>query len=149
MVSLWRCSYKMSKTIFVVYWVHMWKGMWKKFQVWISCLWLVSRSPKPGCFLGKFKSYFQAEIIPWSLLFLDFLIAFHMVWKKQESWESWLVGFWVNSAFKNAKNFCQQFFWAFLSRHYGFANYFEILIFAFSNITPRGVSTCKILPFWD
>ena len=41
------------------------------------------------------------------------------------------------------------FFFAFLSCHYGFTNCFEILNFVFSNIIPRGVSTCKILIFQD
>ena len=36
---------------------------------------------------------------------------------------------------------------SFLRLHYGYTNYFEILIFALSNIISRGVSTCKILPF--
>ena len=32
---------------------------------------------------------------------------------------------------------------------YGFSNCFDILNFLFSNIIPRGVSTCKILSFMD
>ena len=56
----------------------------------------------------------------------------------------WVLGW---QTFKNAKTFCQEFFFAFLSRHYRFTNYFEIPIFAFSNSIPRGVSICKILPF--
>ena len=40
-------------------------------------------------------------------------------------------------------------FFQFLSSHYGFTNNFEILNFVFSNITPRGVLTCKILTFQD
>ena len=64
-----------------------------------------------------------------------------MVWKNQESCESWLVGFGVSTHSKiSASNF-----FAFLSRHYGFTNYFEELIFAFFNTIPRGVSTSKIL----
>ena len=34
----------------------MWKVIWEKFQVWISCLWLVSRPPKSGCFLRNFTA---------------------------------------------------------------------------------------------
>ena len=67
-----------------------------------------------------------------------------MVWKNQDSYESWLVGFVVSRCSKMQKNSASNFF-AFLSCHYGFTNYFEILIFAFSNTIPRGVSTCKIL----
>ena len=48
---------------------------------------------------------------------------------------------------QKCKKFLPRFFFSFLSRHYGFSNYFEILIFAFSNSMPRGVSNCKTLPF--
>ena len=44
---------------------------------------------------SKFWNHFQAEIIPCSLMFLDFLTVFHMVWKNQGSCKSWLIGFWV------------------------------------------------------
>ena len=37
----------------------------------------------------------------------------------------------------------------FLSCHYGFMNFFNMLNFVFSNMMPRGVSTCKILTFQD
>ena len=40
-------------------------------------------------------------------------------------------------------------FFASLSCHYGFTNYLKILDFAFFNIIPTGVSTCKILTFQD
>ena len=70
-----------------------------------------------------------------------------MVWKNEESCESWLVGFWVSRHSKMQKISANNFFFAFLSCHYGFTNYFEILIFAFSNMIPRGVSACKILLF--
>ena len=109
-MALWRYSYKVLKTIFTLYWVYMQKGMWKKIQVWISCL--------PDLlnlifffffffFFGnlkqsKFWNHFQAEII-----------VFNMVWKNQKSWEPWLVGFWVNRHSKNAKNFCKQSFLSF------------------------------------
>ena len=43
---------------------------------------------------SKSWKHFQAEISPWSPMFLDFLTVFHMVWKNQESCESWLVAFW-------------------------------------------------------
>ena len=59
---------------------------------------------------SKFWNHFQAEIIPWSPLFWDFLTVFHMVWKHQESCESWLVGFWDSRHSKMPKfqftNFC-------------------------------------------
>ena len=38
---------------------------------------------------SKIWNHFQAETISWNLMFLDFLTAFHMVWKNQESCESW------------------------------------------------------------
>ena len=92
--------------------------MWKKIQVWISCLRLDSRPPKSGCFLenllqSKFWNHFQAEIIPSSLLFFYFLAVFHMVWKNQESCESWLVGFWVIRHTKMPKISVNNFFFIF------------------------------------
>ena len=36
-------------------------------------------------------------------------------------------------------------FFSFLSCAYGFTYYFETLNFVFSNVIPRGISTCKIL----
>ena len=44
---------------------------------------------------SKFWNHFQEEIVLWNPMFLDFLKVFHMVWKNQESCESWLVGFGV------------------------------------------------------
>ena len=72
-----------------------------------------------------------------------------MVWKNQESCESWLVGFCVSKHSNMQKISANNFFFVcyVLSCHYGFTNYFEILIFAFSNMIPRGVSACKILLF--
>ena len=55
----------------------------------------------------------------------------------------------VEYTLRNASNFCKKYFFAFLSCHYGFTYCFEILNFVFSNIIPRGVSTCKILTFQD
>ena len=46
--------------------------------------------------LRKFWKHFQAEIIPWSPIFLDFLLASSKVWKNEDSCQSWLVRFWVN-----------------------------------------------------
>ena len=37
---------------------------------------------------SKFWTYFQAEMIPKNLMFLDFLTVFLMVWKNQESCDS-------------------------------------------------------------
>ena len=71
----------------------------------------------------------------------DFRTVFHMVWKNQESCESWLVGFWVSWHSKMQKRFANSFSFAFLSCYYGFSNYFEILIFVFSNIMRIWVST--------
>ena len=36
---------------------------------------------------SKFTIYFQAEIKPQSLLFLDFVIVFHIILKNQKNWE--------------------------------------------------------------
>ena len=47
-----------------------------------------------------------------------------MVWKNQESWDSWLVGFWSNRYSKMQKILPTVFL--FLSRHYGFTNYIEL-----------------------
>ena len=47
------------------------------------------------------------------------------------------------------QTFLPKFFFSFLICHYGFTNCFKILNFVFSNIIPRGVSTCKILTFQD
>ena len=52
----------------------------------------------------KFWNHFQAEIIPRGPMFLDFLTVFYMIWKNQESCESWLVGFWVSRHSKMQKN---------------------------------------------
>ena len=68
-----------------------------------------------------------------------------MVWKNQESCESLLVRFGVSTGSKMKKISDNNSF-ASLSCHYGFINCFEILIFAFSNTIPRGVSICKLLP---
>ena len=46
---------------------------------------------------------------------------------------------------QKCKESCLDFFFAFLSRHYGFMNCFEILNFVISNIIPGRVSICKIL----
>ena len=80
---------------------------------------------------SKFSNSFQAKIIPWSRMFLDFLTEFHMVWKNQESCESWLVRCWVRRHSKKPK-IEPAIFSLFLSCHYGFTNCFEILSFLFS-----------------
>ena len=68
---------------------------------------------------SKFWNHFQAEIILSSPLLFYFLKAFYMVWKCQESCESWLVGFWVSRRSKMPKISVNNFF-AFLSCHYRF-----------------------------
>ena len=69
----------------------------------------------------KFWNHLQAEIIPWSPMFLDFLPVLHMVWKSQENCEPWLVGFWVSRHSKMPKISVNIFF-PFLSSYYGFNN---------------------------
>ena len=132
----------------------MYKGMCKTIQVWISCLRLVSRPPKSECFFGKFttkpvwKSFSGRNNSLEPSVCFDFLTVSHMVWKNQESCESWLVGFGVSRCLKMQKISANNFFFGvYDSCHYGFTNYFEILIFAFSNTIPRVVSNCKLLLF--
>ena len=75
---------------------------------------------------------------------------------------TFIVSCWGNSTKlpwnSTTANFCRRRLqpWQLLRRQswtplwfYGFTNYFEILILAFSNIIPGGVSACKILPFWN
>ena len=47
------------------------EGNMQKNQVWVSCLWLVSRFPKFKCFFKYFVELFwkSVEIVPWSPLF--------------------------------------------------------------------------------
>ena len=77
------------------------------FCVFEPSLW-ISSPPKLGCFLehilwSYFENHLQAEIVPGSPLFFDFLTVFHMIWKNQESWEIWLDGFWVGRRSKMQK----------------------------------------------
>ena len=69
----------------------------------------------PGIFSNllwsKFWNHFQVEIIPWSLMFLDFLTVFHMVWKSQENCESWLDRFWFSWHSKIQKILVNYFFY--------------------------------------
>ena len=138
----------MSKTIFILYeFICRRACKKKKFK---------SKFPVLGWFLdlqnmdvflknllqSKFRNNFQAEIILQSPCLL---ILFHMVWKNQEIWDPWLVGFWINRHLKMPKISANNFF-SYLSHHYGFTNDFEIRKKKISNL-PRGVSTCKILPF--
>ena len=67
-----------------------------------------------------------------------------MAWKNQESCESHLVEFRVSRRSK-IQNILPTIFFVSLSCHGVFINYFEILLFAFSNTIPTGVSTCKVL----
>ena len=65
----------------------------------------------------------------------------------QESTKLWLDGFWGNRHSKMPKIPSENFFLHFWAAIIGFTNCFEILNFAFSNIVPRRLSTCKILTF--
>ena len=78
----------------------------------------------------------------------DLLIVLHMVCKNQENWESSLVGLLVTSHSEMPNISSNNFFFAFLSCHDRFTNYFEILTFLFSNIIAVAVLTWKI-SFWD
>ena len=94
---------------------------------------------------SKFWNHFQAEIIPWNPMFLHFLTVFHMVWKNKESYESWLVGFWVRHS-KMTKISVDNFF-CFWTAIMDLLIILKYQILFFSNIIPTGVSTCKILTF--
>ena len=108
---------------------------------------------------SKFWNYFPAEIIPRSPPIIDFLIAFHMVWKNQESWEPWLVAFWVSRCWKMQNISANKFFFSFLNHDYGFTTYLEILNLLLSDVISRIVSACRIfhittvwqilIKFWD
>ena len=95
---------------------------------------------------SKFWNHFQTEINPGTPCLFDFLTAFYMIWKYEDSWKSWLVGFWVITHSRMQKISVNNFF-SFLSFYYGFTTYFEKLNFAFSNIILTVVWTCKILTF--
>ena len=125
----------------------------KKNQVWISCLRLVSRPPKSGCFFGKIFVKLVWQSFLGRNNFLEppvFLFSNSLPYGLEESRELWMLDFGLVGIQKYKKIlptifFCFFSFLAFLSCHYGFTNYFKILIFAFSNVIPRGVSACKIL----
>ena len=61
---------------------------------------------------SKFSNRFQAEIIPQSLLFLDFVIVFYMIWKNEKSRELSLDGFWGNRHSKMSKISAQKNFFS-------------------------------------
>ena len=152
-MALWICCYWVPRgTSYFVEFIC--ERVCEKIEVWILCLWLVSRPPNSGTFLGKFtvelvwKSISGKNTSPWKKSpCFDFLTVFHLVSKNQECCESWLVGFWVSRHSKMYQISANNFSFSFLSCHYWFTNYFEILIFAFSNVIPKGFSTCKILLF--
>ena len=78
-------------------------------------------------------------------IWMIFLIVFHMVWKNQESGQPWLIGL---ADVETCRTFLPArffFFFSFLSHHYGFTTYLEILHFLLSNVIPRVVSACRIL----
>ena len=115
-----------------------------KVQVWTLCRWLVVRSPKSGCCFGKFtveqvlKSFSGRNN---SLKPPDFEFCDSLPCDLEESIElralsSWVLG--IQICKKNLPTIC----FVFLSGHYGFTNYFDILIFLFSNIIPGGIPTC-------
>ena len=120
LMVLWRSSYEVPKTI-----LH-----YIRFISWRTCEKKLKSEFHVFDWFSGFWNHFQADII-----------VFHKVWKNQESWEPWVVGFWVNRHTKNAKNFCKQCFLEHFSRHYGFTNYFDIPNSPFSNIIPRRVPT--------
>ena len=69
-----------------------------------------------------------------------------MVWKNQESWEIGLDGFLGKRHPKKQKYFADKFFFALISA--AIMNLWIVLkYFFFSNIIPRGVSTCKMPTF--
>ena len=125
----------------------------KKTHVWISHHQLVSRPPKSGCFFWKIF----VELV-WkscagrnnSLELPVFWFSNSLPYGLEESRELrafWLVGFRVSRHSKMQKISASNFFFLFLSHHYGFLNCFEILNFAFSITIPRGILQCKILTF--
>ena len=67
------------------------------------------QASKMWTFLWKFivelvwKSFLGRNNSLESPVFSYFLTVFHMVWKNQESCESWLVGFWVSRYSKTGK----------------------------------------------
>ena len=80
-------------------------------------------------------------------IWMIFLIVFHMVWKNQESGQPWLIGFRFSRCW-NMQNISASkvvFFFSFLSHHYGFTTYLEILHFLLSHVIPRVLSACRIL----
>ena len=85
--------------------------MWKKIEVWISCIWLVSRSPNSGSSFRKFNVELVWKSFSDSMKprFFIFLTVFNMVWKNQESCESWLVGFCL-VGIQKCKKFLPTFF---------------------------------------
>ena len=122
-------------------------------KVLISCLRLVFRSPKSEYFLEKFivelvwKSFSGRNNSLEPPVFLFCSSRFYGL--EESRWlRAWLNGFWDNKHSKLQRISASNSFFAFLSHHYGFTNYFEIQNF-FSNIIPRRVSTCKILSTWN
>ena len=98
---------------------------------WIKCK---SREFRGVTFIFKWiKIFLHSAFSNKSLTWRCAKIVFHIVSKNQESWKSWLVGFWVSSYSKMLVPF-------FLSWHHGCTNQFELSIF-FSNVIP-GVTTC-------
>ena len=85
----------------------------------------------------NFSSHFQAEVIPQSPLFLDFRTDFHFhMIENLDQLDFGLIGV------KKCQQIFTNIFFSFLSHHYGFTNYFEMLSFLLCNIIPGGVSTC-------
>ena len=137
----------MSKSIFILHQVHMWKSIWSKIQVWISCCISADFQPfkiwmsflKTYC-QGSFKINFRQKnpVKPPVFWFSKFSIWSGRT-KRVE--QPWLVEFWVNrnSKLKKILPFYSFILLVLLRCHYGL-NYFQMLNF-FSNIIP-GVSTC-------
>ena len=128
----------------------------EEIQVWISCLWLVFRPLKSGCFFGNIFVELVLKSFSGRNYYLEppvFWFSNSFLYGLEESRQLWILIRWVFGllSIKSDKNFSQQFFCAFKPPLWIwiFTNYFEILIFAFFIIMPRGVSTCKILLFWN
>ena len=108
----------------------MWKkGHVKKNQVWIWCLWLVSRSPKSGCFFGKifvelvYKPFSgkNNSLEPPVFWFSNTLPCGLEESRELISLIRWVLGNRYSKIWKISAN---NFFFAFLSDHYGFRNCF-------------------------
>ena len=81
-----------------------------------------------------------------SLVFMP-SVVFQASRINEECWMLWLDGLWGNRHSKiQKKSACSCcFFFKFLSHHSGFVHCFEVLNLVFSNLIPRGLSTCEMM----